>query len=164
MPKSTASASPGRSAAPAPSAIIFLTMHANEDLFNEAMDLGVEATSSRRAPHGIVDGIRAVAAASTTSPRRSPRCWSAAARRRGARPREPGLGALTPTERRMLQLVADWQTSKEIADELFIHYRTVENHRINIARSWASRPQRPPEVRARAQRRAVEPARPGPVW
>jgi DNA-binding CsgD family transcriptional regulator len=47
--------------------------------------------------------------------------------------RQPGLGSLTPTERRILQLVAGGHSSKEIADQLFVHYRTVENHRVSIA-------------------------------
>jgi DNA-binding CsgD family transcriptional regulator len=43
------------------------------------------------------------------------------------------LEALTPAERRVLRLIADFKTSKEIAEELGIHYRTVENHRTAIA-------------------------------
>jgi DNA-binding CsgD family transcriptional regulator len=41
---------------------------------------------------------------------------------------------LTPTERRIMQLIANGKTSKEIGGELSIHYRTVENHRTNICR------------------------------
>ena len=33
----------------------------------------------------------------------------------------------------MLALIADFKTSKDIAEELGIHYRTVENHRTSIA-------------------------------
>ena len=44
----------------------------------------------------------------------------------------PGLNDLTPAERRVLKLIAENKTSKEIAAELFISYRTVENHRANI--------------------------------
>ena len=33
----------------------------------------------------------------------------------------------------MLRLLADYKTSKEIADTLWIGHRTVENHRANIA-------------------------------
>jgi DNA-binding NarL/FixJ family response regulator len=46
--------------------------------------------------------------------------------------RQPGLNELTPMERRILSLVARQRSSKEIAEELFIHYRTVENHRTHI--------------------------------
>ncbi|MGH9941135.1 MAG: LuxR C-terminal-related transcriptional regulator, partial [Pyrinomonadaceae bacterium] len=42
------------------------------------------------------------------------------------------LADLTPAERRVLRLIADDKTSKEIAAELFISHRTVENHRANI--------------------------------
>src|SRR6185436_16027759 len=45
----------------------------------------------------------------------------------------PDLARLTPAERRVLALIADFKTSKEIADALGIHYRTVDNHRTNIA-------------------------------
>jgi DNA-binding NarL/FixJ family response regulator len=41
---------------------------------------------------------------------------------------------LTPSERRIMQLIANGKTSKEIGAELSIHYRTVENHRTNICR------------------------------
>ena len=41
---------------------------------------------------------------------------------------------LTVSERRILQLIAEGLSSKEIGNELSIHYRTVENHRTNICR------------------------------
>ena len=31
-------------------------------------------------------------------------------------------------------MISDYKSSKEIAEELFIHFRTVENHRNNINR------------------------------
>lgn len=41
---------------------------------------------------------------------------------------------LTLTEKKILKLVASNKTSKEIAEELFVSYRTVENHRSNICK------------------------------
>jgi DNA-binding NarL/FixJ family response regulator len=41
---------------------------------------------------------------------------------------------LTPSELRILHLIAEGLSSKEIGNELSIHYRTVENHRTNICR------------------------------
>jgi DNA-binding NarL/FixJ family response regulator len=41
---------------------------------------------------------------------------------------------LTISERRILRLIAEGLSSKEIGNELSIHYRTVENHRTNICR------------------------------
>src|SRR5262249_15465737 len=46
--------------------------------------------------------------------------------------RKPSLSDLTPTEIRILKLIAESKSSKEIAAELFVSYRTVENHRANI--------------------------------
>jgi DNA-binding NarL/FixJ family response regulator len=48
--------------------------------------------------------------------------------------RQPALNDLTPTERLVLRAIADYRSSKDIATELFVHYRTVENHRTNICR------------------------------
>ncbi len=45
---------------------------------------------------------------------------------------EIDLNGLTPSERKVLYLVAQAKTSKEIAEQLGISYRTVENHRNNI--------------------------------
>jgi DNA-binding NarL/FixJ family response regulator len=47
--------------------------------------------------------------------------------------RKPTLNDLTPSERRILRLIADYKTSKEIAEELCISCRTVETHRTNIS-------------------------------
>ncbi|MCX5903288.1 MAG: response regulator transcription factor [Proteobacteria bacterium] len=43
---------------------------------------------------------------------------------------------MTPREREIIKLIADGKTSKEIADLLFISYRTVERHRANIMRKF----------------------------
>jgi DNA-binding NarL/FixJ family response regulator len=42
--------------------------------------------------------------------------------------------SLTPSERRILFLIADGLSSKEIGATLSVHYRTIENHRTNICR------------------------------
>ncbi len=42
------------------------------------------------------------------------------------------LSSLTPSERKILKLIAQDKTNKEIASQLFISYRTVEKHRSNI--------------------------------
>jgi len=46
----------------------------------------------------------------------------------------PALEKLTSTERHILRLIAEKRTSKEIGNELFISYRTVQNHRANICK------------------------------
>jgi DNA-binding NarL/FixJ family response regulator len=115
-------------------AIIFLTMHKNERFFNAALDVGVRGYMLKEtASHDIVDGIRAVAAGrSYVSPALSDYLIN---RHRANAQADDGspLSSLTPTERRVLRLVAEYKTSKDIADALFISVRTVDRHRANIA-------------------------------
>lgn len=46
--------------------------------------------------------------------------------------KDDDLNKLTPSERKILKLIAQDKTNKEIASQLFISYRTVEKHRSNI--------------------------------
>lgn len=46
--------------------------------------------------------------------------------------KKPGLDDLTKAELRILKLIAEKKTSREIGAELFISPRTVEAHRANI--------------------------------
>ena len=46
--------------------------------------------------------------------------------------KESYLNQLTPSEKKILKLIAKDKTNKEIASLLFISYRTVEKHRSNI--------------------------------
>src|SRR5262249_794680 len=46
---------------------------------------------------------------------------------------QPGLKGLTPAERRVLKLISEYKTTKQIADELCISGRTVEAHRAHIS-------------------------------
>jgi DNA-binding NarL/FixJ family response regulator len=117
-----------------PVKIVFLTIHRKEDMFQAAMDLGVSGYILKdSAIFEIVSGIKAVAAgeyfvtASLTSfliNRRQ--------RTQNLQRNEPNLARLTATERRVLQMVAEYKSNKEIAAELFVHHRTVETHRTNI--------------------------------
>jgi DNA-binding CsgD family transcriptional regulator len=45
---------------------------------------------------------------------------------------KPQIDELTSAERRILKLIAEDRTSKEIAELLRISIKTVENHRLNI--------------------------------
>jgi len=47
-------------------------------------------------------------------------------------PSERSLRELTPSEKKILKLIAKDKTNREIASLLFISYRTVEKHRSNI--------------------------------
>lgn len=113
--------------------IIFLTFHADEDLFRGAMSLGSKGYILKdSASQEIVAGVHAVSSGRSyissaitekfLHPQRTPS------------PDDSITGKLTPTERRIMCLIADGKSSKEIGAELSIHYRTVENHRTNICR------------------------------
>ena len=52
---------------------------------------------------------------------------------------KPTINDLTATERRVLKMIADDKTSREIADQLSISVRTVERHRQNIGRRHIER-------------------------
>lgn len=113
---------------------IFLTMYDEEDAFNRAMDLGVKGYILKdSAVTDIVAGIKAVAAGQHyISPSLSSYLMNRANRASLLRTEQTGLNLLTEAERRILKLIAEQKTSKQIAAELFISPRTVDNHRANI--------------------------------
>jgi len=115
-------------------AIVFLTMYKEEDMFNEAMDLGVKGYVLKdSAVSDIVHGIQTVAAGRYfISPSISQYLASRSDRVHSLLKKKPQLKNLTVTERRVLRLIAENKTSKEIGSELNTSYRTVENHRFNI--------------------------------
>jgi DNA-binding NarL/FixJ family response regulator len=119
-----------------PVAIVFLTMHKDESLLNAALDLGVKGYVLKdSALADIVSSIKAVVAGENfISPALSTFLISRSRRSSGATAGQvPGVGDLSPTERRILNLISEYKTSKEIAEQLFISIRTVEHHRGNIA-------------------------------
>ena len=114
--------------------VIFLTMYNDESTFNAAMDLGAKGfVLKESAISDIIASIRTVttgrpyisAALSGFLLNRSDRASQLAKQ-------QPGLSELTPTEMKILKMIAEYKTSKEIAEHLHIHYRTVDNHRTNI--------------------------------
>jgi DNA-binding NarL/FixJ family response regulator len=117
-----------------PTQVVFLTIHSEEDLFHAAMDCGAKGYLLKEsALTEVVDAIRAVAQGRHyVTPSLSASLVRRNRQSRTLRENLPGLDDLTATERRILSLVAAEKSSKEIAAELFIHHRTVENHRTNI--------------------------------
>ena len=115
-------------------AVVFLTMYHDEEMFNEALDLGALGYVLKdSATTDIIGAIRAAAAGQPyISPAISDYLFNRATRTTTVVQQLPGLNDLTPAERRVLKLIAENKTSKEIAAELFISYRTVDNHRANI--------------------------------
>lgn len=114
--------------------VIILTMYKEEDLFNAAMDLDVKGyVLKESAVSDILDGVRTVMAGHRyISPTLADFLFTRRAAANELRNRKPGLDRLTRAERNILQLIAADKTSKEIADELGLSPRTVENHRTHI--------------------------------
>jgi len=113
---------------------IILTMYQEEDMFNAAIDLGAKAyVLKENAANDILAALAAVARGDSfvsTS-------MSSAGQRRSDRVRElllskPQIESLTAAERRILKLVGEDYTSKEIAELLRLSVRTVDNHRQHI--------------------------------
>lgn len=116
--------------------VIFLTMHDEEEIFQAALDLDISGYVLKdSAENDIVESIKSVA-------RNRPffsNSMSALLLKRRQRNDEfekdyKGLSHLTPTEKRILKLIADNKTSREIADLFNISHRTVETHRTNISK------------------------------
>ena len=114
--------------------VIILTMHKNEELFHKALDLGVAGYVLKDGAIGeIVSAIRTVAAGRNHfSPELSTYLLNRAGRAAELARRIPTINDLTPTERRVLKLIAEEKTSKEIAETLCVSIRTIEHHRSNI--------------------------------
>ncbi len=117
-----------------PGEVIVLTMHKEEDLFEAAMELGVKGYVLKDvAVTEIIHCIGTVMAGSRyISPVFTEYLLAKRASERERAEKKPGLERLTPSERRILKLIAEDRTSKEIALELGLSPRTVENHRTNI--------------------------------
>lgn len=117
-----------------PAALVFLTMHKDATVFNTAMDLGVKGyVLKENAVTDITDCLKTVAAGRRyITPALSEYLFSRSRKAADFKERTGGLSALTKAERRVLQMIAEEKTSKEIGKILFIHPRTVDNHRTNI--------------------------------
>jgi DNA-binding NarL/FixJ family response regulator len=121
--------------------VIFLTIHDEEAVFHAAMDLGIRGYILKDSALVEIPGaIRTVAAGQfyVSQPllvyllhRRN--------RSQALLESEPGLKGLTASERKILHMIAENKSSKEIGAELCIHYRTVENHRVNICQKLGLR-------------------------
>src|ERR1051326_5193595 len=101
-------------------ACVVLTMHKGEDLFNEAMDQGVLGYVLKDSVMtDILGGIRAARAGQPfVSPLLTNYLLNRRTRAAALAAARPGLQTLTPTERRVLGLIAEDKTTRQIAGEL----------------------------------------------
>jgi DNA-binding NarL/FixJ family response regulator len=115
-------------------AVIVLTMHSEEGAFNAAMDAGAQGyVLKENAVSDLLIGLKAVATGGVfISPSVAGYLVRRHQRASALKEEKKGLAALTPTESRILRLVSENKTNKEIGRELFISHRTVETHRSHI--------------------------------
>lgn len=117
-----------------PVATLILTMYEDEDVFTEAMSAG--AMGYMLKDSAILEIVRAVTSVAQGGIYISAALTSTVLRaRNGATPQQReklGLHLLSPTELRVLRMIADDKTSREISEELHISPRTVDNHRAHI--------------------------------
>lgn len=115
-----------------PTAVVLLTMYKEDRFFNCALDAGVKGYVLKdSAISEITAAIRAAASGDNFI---SPTLSTLMMKRltRAEKLPENPLDSLTASERRVLKLVSETKSNQQIADELFISVRTVENHRSNI--------------------------------
>ena len=111
--------------------IVFLTFHDEEDYLHAALEAGASGYLLKDgAINEIINCLDAVLAGkSYVTPTLTTYLVSSARRPSAA----AGIDQLSPTERQILRLLAEYKTSKEIAAELFVSPHTVNTHRANIA-------------------------------
>jgi len=117
-----------------PVTVLILSMHKEEQFVNAALDAGVHGyVLKENAVTEAVNAVKAVAAGETyLCPAVSGCLLRRRQRAESLRSQKPGLDQLTPMERRVLKLIAENKTSREIGGQLFVSIRTVETHRANI--------------------------------
>ena len=117
-----------------PVALVMLTMYKEERIFNEAINAGILGyVLKENAASDLLNCVHAVVAGKPfISPSLSSFLLNRSARTQAFFEEKPELQKLTPSERRILKLIAEDLTSKEIAEQLGISFHTVENHRAKI--------------------------------
>jgi DNA-binding NarL/FixJ family response regulator len=113
--------------------IIFMTFHADEDLMRAAMEAGGQGYLLKGSEtEEVCAAIHSVHAGRTYIGSTMAALLFNQKVKTSTLPST--LNLLTHTEKKILRLIAEGLASKEIGEQLDIHYRTVENHRTNMCR------------------------------
>lgn len=118
-----------------PVEIIILTMYREERLFETAINLGIKGYILKdSARTDIIKGIKAVSKGQPfLSSELSAVILTRLQQNDQQSARNTGIESLSATQRRVLKLISEDKTSKEIASVLCISQRTVETHRAKIS-------------------------------
>lgn len=114
--------------------VIILSMHADEQYLFEALKAGARGYVLKQGAYGeLATAMRDVMAGrSYLSPSLSPLVMGDYVRRAKGNFTNAAGGNLSPREREVIQLIAEGNTSAEVAELLHISVRTVDSHRHNI--------------------------------
>lgn len=114
--------------------IIFLTIHSEEEMFHAALDIGAKGYVLKdSAIDDVVTAINEVIRGRHFTSLPMTTYFSRRQNYNNVPDKQQiGLRQLTVTESRILRLLADYKTSKEIAAELSVSPRTIETHRLRI--------------------------------
>ena len=117
-----------------PAAIIFLTIHSEEQMFHAALDIGAKGYVLKdSAIDDIVTAINEVAAGRSFTSLPMTTYFTRRQNYNDVPDKQKlGLSQLTPTESRILNLLSDYKTNKDIAEKLSVSPRTIETHRARI--------------------------------
>jgi DNA-binding NarL/FixJ family response regulator len=114
---------------------IFLTVYGDESIFDDAMDNGAWGYVLKdSAISDITECIKNVFKGNYyISPSLSNFLINRREKMKRLEANKPALSKLTKTELKVLTLVSEGKTSKQIGDEMFISPKTVDNHKSNIS-------------------------------
>ncbi|MEO6285651.1 MAG: response regulator transcription factor [Dyadobacter sp.] len=115
--------------------VVMLTMHKEKAPFMKSLEIGVLGYVLKE--NAVSDIIHAIYKVMDGDSYLSPEISSYLLNKATANHKHVStdlLGQLTPAETQIIKMVAEYKSSKEIADELFISEKTVFNHRTNIAK------------------------------
>jgi DNA-binding NarL/FixJ family response regulator len=117
-----------------PAELVFLTAQSDESLLDEALALGAKGYILKEcAASDVAAAVRAaVAGKHYISPTLAAHLLRGKEQSRRPQPPPGSLKDLTAAEMRVLRLVAEYKTTREIAAELFVSPLTVETHRRNM--------------------------------
>ncbi len=115
--------------------IVFLTLHKEEEILKRALDIGVLGYVIKES--ALEDILECIKTVLDNKHYVSPQLSEFLINSLGRSESETTLsllGKLSSSERTILKLIAEKKSSQEIADQLFISIRTVDNHRMNICK------------------------------
>ena len=115
--------------------VLILTMHKKKEYLNNAIEAGVDGYLLKEdAPKELLNAIDQIRQGMVyVSPLLSgdlANLYVQSQRQKEAEPSSP----LSPREIEIITLIAEGKTSKEIAEILFLSFRTIQNHRTKIMR------------------------------